>query len=85
GIAWSTAPAGAISGVSADHYTVSSLTLRAAQDDLGVAAPVVTAASPTPVDPAKLAQPTIVGSNGQHLDVFEANASAGAGGSSVGV
>ena len=47
--------------------------------------PVVTVVSPTPVDPTKLAQASIVGSSGQHLDLFEANASAGAGGSSVGV
>src|SRR5260370_646317 len=85
GTAWSTAPAGAILGVTADHYTASSLLLKAVQDDLGVVSPVVTVVSPNPVDPARLAQASIVGTSGQHLDVFEADASAGAGGSSVGV
>src|SRR5258708_4026861 len=75
----------AILGVTADHDTASSLLLKAVQDDLGVVSPVVTVVSPNPVDPARLAQASIVGTSGQHLDVFEADASAGAGGSSVGV
>ncbi|MET0446534.1 MAG: leukotoxin LktA family filamentous adhesin, partial [Pseudorhodoplanes sp.] len=76
--------AAAVAGVTAGQYSVASLAMKAAQDNLGVTAPVVTVKSPAAVDAAKQAKPTIAANSGQRLNVFESNASAGAGASNVG-